>query len=287
MSRITGTGFYVPANVVTNDQISDSNLWIVNNTGIKERRISSKTSSFLGTKAAEKLGDCDVLIVATATPDKKAPSTASIIKKELGLTGAAFDINAVCAGFIYALALGDSLIERGADKVMIIGVDTFSFITDWKRRDCIFFGDGAGAVMLEKGNGFKSFFIGSDSKDTEGFFCDHNRKFHMEGRKVYSTALRLIPAAVRDVLQRADMTINDIDYMVPHQPSKRILIDVAKEIGIPEERVLMNMDKYANTSAGTIPILLAENWNKFKEGDNLLFAAIGSGWTYGAAIYEV
>lgn len=298
MSKIIGTGFYVPSTVVINSDISDANTWIVENTGIRERRIckQGENSSYLGGWAVKeavlnaglRIKDIDLLIVATATPDKLSPSTACIIKSDLGMDAVAFDISAVCSGFVFGMSIADQYITSGMFKnIVVVGVDVFSTITDWKKRDCIFFGDGAGAVVMTSGKGFKGFALYSDSKDNVGFYCDHGRKFTMNTGHVYTTAVRVLPIAIRGVLKKTGLKISDIDYMVPHQPSKRILIDVAKELDMPEEKVLMNMDKYGNTVAGTIPILLAESWHKFKKGDLILFAAIGSGWTYGASIYEI
>jgi 3-oxoacyl-[acyl-carrier-protein] synthase-3 len=293
MAKIIGVGHYVPEKVILNEDISSNPAWVAENTGIKERRIvqMGQTSSSLavvaGSKALEMAGikDVDVVIVATATPDMIAPSTACMVRQRLNLKGAAFDINAVCSGFLYAMTLGHTLIDNGAESILIIGVDTFSKITDWNRRDNIFFGDGAGAVVMGKVVNVQGMFIGAS--DGNAFMCEQGQKFVMHGKLVYNAALDLIPKAVKNVLRRANIGIEEIDYMVPHQPSIRILNDVADKIGLPREKVLMNMDKYANTSAGTIPILLSESWGKFKQGDKLLFAVIGSGWTYGALIYEI
>lgn len=302
--KILSTGYYVPGNPVTNSEIiknlNTSDKWIVENTGIKERHISDQgeNSSYLGRFAAiQAIGmsglmadEIDMLIVATATPDKLSPSTACIIKGEMGLTRAiAFDISAVCSGFLFGMATAAQYISSGmCNNAVVIGVDVFSTITDWSRRDCIFFGDGAGAVVMQKSEkrGFVGFSLYSDSIDRVGFYCDHGKTFRMNTRSVYDTALRVLPIAINGVLEKNNMTLDQVDYIIPHQPSRRILLDLAKILRVPEEKVLMNMDKYANTVAGTIPILLHETWPKLKKGDIVLFAAIGSGWTYGAAIYE-
>jgi 3-oxoacyl-[acyl-carrier-protein] synthase III len=303
--KIISTGYYVPGDPVPNrdiiKNISTTDEWIVENTGIKERYISSQgeNSSYLGGIAAiQAIGnsglhsyDIDLLIVATATPDKLSPSTACIIKGELGLVKAiAFDISAVCSGFLFGMSVAAQYISSGmVDNAVVVGVDVFSTITDWNRRDCIFFGDGAGAVVMQKSEerGFIGFTLYSDSIDRVGFYCNHGEKFNMIGRSVYDTALRVLPIAINGVLEKNNMTLEQVDYIIPHQPSRRILVDLAKVLGVPEEKVLMNMDKYANTVAGTIPILLHETWPKLKKGDIVLFAAIGSGWTYGAGLYKV
>jgi 3-oxoacyl-[acyl-carrier-protein] synthase III len=304
-TKIIGTGYYVPRKIVTNkdlEKLADTtDEWIVKNTGIKQRHIcdEGENSSYLGKFAAlqaiENSGikkeDIDMLIVATTTPDKLSPSTACIIKDELELINTiAFDISAVCSGFLFGMSVAEQYISSGTYRnILVIGTDTFSTITDWNRRDCVFFGDGAGAAVLTCSNeaGFHGFTLYSDSIDRIGFNCEQGKKFAMNTRSVYNTATRVLPIAIKGVLNKVGMTINDIDYLIPHQPSVRILQEVAKRIDLPIEKVKMNMNKYANTVAGTIPILLHETWHTYKKGDILLFAAIGSGWTYGASIYEV
>jgi len=308
-TKIIGTGMYVPSTVVTNKDIekytnyATTDEWIVKNTGIKERRrcdiSKGENSSYLGGKAGlqaiESSGlkkeDIDMLIVATTTPDKLSPSTACIIKDNLDLYNAiAFDISAVCSGFLFGMSVAEQYISSGTyNNILVIGVDIFSTITDYTSRDCLFFGDGAGAAILSKSDeaGFYGFTLYSDSIDRIGFNCERGGYFTMNTRSVYDTAVRVLPIAINGVLDKVGMAINDIDYLIPHQPSIRILTEVAKRINMPIEKVMMNMDKYANSVAATIPILLYETWHKFKKGDIILFAAIGSGWTYGAAIYEM
>lgn len=298
--RILSTGMYVPGEPIPNSALIEgmntNNEWIVKNTGIKQRYISDlgETASYLGRKAAEQaLKGIDknrigMLIVATTSPDKISPSTACIIKADLGLTNAvAFDISAVCSGFLYSLAVADKFIND-YDLIMIIGVDTFSNITDWKRRDCIYFGDGAGAIILKRSDkGFSHFTIKSDSYDIDGFTCEHGKNFQMDTRKVYTMATRLIPLAIEETLKKAGLSVNDISYIVPHQPSVRILDEVADKLIIDRKKVLKNMNKYGNTVAATIPIVLHEVLPSIKQGEKIIIAAVGSGWTYGAVIYEV
>jgi 3-oxoacyl-[acyl-carrier-protein] synthase III len=289
MAKIINTGFSVPEIVLKNSDISDSPEWVSSVLGIEERRNIGKESIVdLCVQSVDgfDLKKVDVLIVATATPEAVAPSTACLVAKELNLVCPAFDINAVCSGFLYGLILADSLINSGARNVLVIGADTFSKITDFTDRNCVFFGDGAGAVLLSKGNNFKYSYWGTDHFP-QGFECDKNGTFKMDGRIVYDIALKLIPEAVDEVLTNTGWDIEDIDYMVPHQPSIKILSAIAEEIGIAKDKVLMNMHRYGNTSAATIPILLAESWDKFKKGDKILFASIGSGWAYGAITYQV
>ena len=303
--KILGTGFYVPSGITTNkdlEKLAPTNAeWVEKNTGIRERRIADQgeTSSYLGQRAALNAmlstntspREVDMLIVATATPDKLSPSTACIIKDDLGLANAvAFDVSAVCSGFLFGMSIAEKYIASGEYKrVLVVGVDVFSTITNWKHRDCVFFGDGAGAVIMAptEERGFLGFSLYSDSYDMTGFYCDHGKNFTMDAHAVYATAVRVLPIAINGVLKKVGMKIEDVDYLIPHQPSIRILEDVAGIVGIPRTKVMTNMQRYGNTVAGTIPILLAETWGKLKKGDIVLFAAIGSGWSYGAAIYEV
>jgi 3-oxoacyl-[acyl-carrier-protein] synthase-3 len=302
MIKILGTGSYLPPIKVTNEELEkrvDTNAkWIEENLGIKERRIvapGKKTSDIAvraGWAALENSGvsvrDIDLLIVATATPDMKAPSTACLVQDRLGCYNAVcFDINAVCSGFLYALHVATSMVRYGG-KALVIGADTFSRITDWERRDCVFFGDGAGAAVVSCrlwGNKMSRIKLYSDPRGNG--FSVPGEYFKMKGSAVYDTAINVLPKAINEVLKDAGLTIEDVDLMIPHQPSIRILQETAKRIGLPWEKVMTNMDKYANTSAGTIPILLDEVNKAGKLKGTILLAAVGSGWTWGAAIIEV
>lgn len=321
--KILGTGSYVPETKYTNEfleTIVPTNAeWIFNTLGIKERRISSvnETTSDLAAKAGEfavkdaglDILDIELIIVATATPDRKAPSTAAIVQNKLGaINAAAFDINAVCSGFLFAMSIASQYIASGVySNVLVIGADTFSKITDWTRRDSVFFGDGAGAAIVSSSNvneGFLAYRIYTDtSHDMYGFTVPGGGSeiplnqeninnglqfFQMDGRKVYDTAIVSLPKAINQVLADTGFTIDDIDMMIPHQPSIRILQKTAEIIGLPFEKVMHNMDKYANTSSATIPLLLDElkQSGKLKKGNIILFAAVGSGWTYGASIIK-
>lgn len=318
--KIIGTGSFVPEKIYTNEYletiIDTSSVWIEENLGIKERHIASddEFTSDLGAKAAlnavENAGlsvdQIDLIIVATATPDRIAPSTAAIIQDKIKAYNAvAFDISAVCSGFLYGMSIASQFIASGVyDHVLVIGADTFSKITDWTRRDAVFFGDGAGAAVLTHGNddeGFLAFRLftdgrgkwnytvpagGSEMPATLETVAKRLHYFQMNGRAVYETGTQVLPAAINKVLNDTNLSIDDITFMIPHQPSIRILQKTAEIIGISWEKVMTNMDKYANTSGGTIPILLDEvnRAGKLKKGDLILFAAVGSGWTYGASI---
>lgn len=320
--KIIGTGSYTPETIYTNEYLEtlvDTNAeWIEKNLGIKERRIAAdnQSTSDLAAAAAEKTiensglsrEDIDLIIVATATPDRLAPSTAAIVQDKIKAYNAvAFDIAAVCSGFLYGMSVASQFIAAGVyDNVLVIGADTFSKITDWTRRDCVFFGDGAGAAVFSHGNvneGFLAFRLYTDgrgkwnytvpaggseipaSKDT---IENGLHYFQMNGKEVYNTGTKVLPKAINQVLSDTGLTIDNIDYMIPHQPSIKILEKTAEIIGLPWEKVMTNMDKYANTSGGTIPILLDETNRKglLKKGDTILFAAVGSGWTYGASILK-
>jgi 3-oxoacyl-[acyl-carrier-protein] synthase-3 len=320
--KIIGTGSYTPEKVFTNEYLSGilatTPEWIEENLGIKERRVAgddeftSDLASKAAIKAIENAGlnkdDIDLIIVATATADRMAPSTAAIVQDKIEAYNAvAFDISAVCSGFLYAMSVASQFIASGVyDNVLVIGADTFSKITDWTRRDAVFFGDGAGAAVLSHANaseGFLAFRLytngrgkwnftipagGSEMPATETTVKDKLHYFQMNGRAVYETATDVLPKAIEQVLNDTGLTISDIDLMVPHQPSIKILQKTAELIGLPFEKVMTNMDKYANTSGGTIPILLDElnRSGKIKKGDVILFAAVGSGWTYGASIIK-
>lgn len=320
--KIVGTGSYLPERIVTNKELelaaNTNDAWIFKNLGIKERRIKSdmETTSDLATEAGKKAilaaglepDDIDLIIVATTTPDRKAPSTACIVQEKIKATNAsAFDISAVCSGFIYGFVTGAQFILSGMHKhVLVIGAESFSTIVDWTRRDCVFFGDGAGAAVLsvcDKNQGLLSARIYSDGTGKDHFtifgggselpinkenYDEGYQYFTMNGKEVFDTATVVIPSAVEAVLQEADLTVSDVDYLVPHQPSINILKKSAEKLGLPFEKVMTNMDKYANTSGATIPIILDETIRsgKVKKGDKLVLAGVGSGWTWGAAVVQ-
>ncbi len=318
---IKSTGNYTPPKVLKNDffeAVGSSDEWIYNNLGIKERRIvDGEVTSDLASKAAlEALKtadvsaeDIDLIIVATSTPDRQAPSTACFVQEKIGANkSVAFDISAVCSGGLYGLAIGCQFIETGMYKnVLVIGADVFSSITDWTRKDSVFFGDGAGAILLSattEDKGFVDFKLFSDGTGkmhfnipaggceipaSEETIKNGLHYFQMNGKEVFNTAVKVLPMAINAVLDANNLKSEDIDFVIPHQPSIRILKKVAEEVNIPFEKVMTNMDRYANTSGGTIPIVLDETFKsgKVKPGQNLLFAAVGSGWTWGAALYKV
>ncbi len=317
---IRGTGSYAPKNIVKNnffDTIGSSDKWIYENLGIKERRISEgETTSDLAYKAGLAAledagllpGDIDLIMVATATADRLAPSCACFVQEKLAANNAvAFDISAVCSGALFATATGVQYIRSGMyNNVLVIGADTFSNITDWSRRDAVFFGDGAGAILLsdtEEDKGFLDFVLHSDGTGKEHFTIpaggsetptsqetiDNGQHFfQMNGREVYKTAIDVVPKCISEILIKNNRTIDEIKFLLPHQPSIKILQEIAKRINMPFEKVKTNMDRYANTSGGTVPIILDETFknNELVAGDLLLFATIGAGWTWGTALYK-
>lgn len=319
--KISGTGSYLPDRIVTNEyletKVSTNSKWVFENVGILERRIAEDTqttsdlAAIAGQRAIDDAGlkneDIDLIIVATATPDRKAPSTAAFVQHKLkAFNAAAFDLNAVCSGFLYGMSVASQYIASGVyNNILVIGGDTFSKITDWNRRDAVFFGDGAGAAVVTSANateGFLAYRLYTDtSSEMLGFTIPgggseipltqdnlDQQYFQMNGRSVFNSATKALPKAINQVLEDTGLQIEDIDIMIPHQPSIRILQKTAEIIGLPFEKVMTNMDKYANTSGGTIPILLDEvnRSGKLKKGDLVLFAAVGSGWTYGASIIK-
>ncbi|MEG1794205.1 MAG: beta-ketoacyl-ACP synthase III [Rikenellaceae bacterium] len=321
--KIIGTGSYTPDTIYTNEYletvIPTSAEWIYDNLGIKERHIaaSNEATSDMASKAGVmaidnaglKATDIDLIIVATATPDRKAPSTAAIVQHKTGAkNAAAFDVSAVCSGFLFAMSVASQYIASGVyDNVLVIGADKFSSLIDWKRRDAVFFGDGAGAAVISASNSTEGFLAyrlytsteedmlgftvpagGSEMPITEDVLNEGLQYFQMNGKSVFKSATEALPKAINQVLTDTGLTIDDIDLMIPHQPSIKILEKTAEIIGLPFEKVMTNMDKYANTSSATIPILLDEvhRSGKIKKGDIILFAAVGSGWTYGASIIK-
>ena len=317
---IKGTGSYAPDNIVKNDffeSVGSNDEWIFKNLGIKERRISqgettSDLAAVAGKRAVEAAGvsmdDIDLIILATATADRQAPSCACFVQEKMGAFNAvAFDISAVCSGALFATSTAVQYVKSGMYKhVLVIGADTFSTITDWKRRDSVFFGDGAGAMVIaatEETKGFIDFLLHTDGRGKEHFTipaggsekpasrestANGEHFFQMNGPAVYSTAVDVVPKSIQAILQKNGRSIEEVQYLLPHQPSIRILQEIAKRVGLPFEKVKTNMDKYANTSGGTIPIVLDETVKagELSKGDLVLFAAVGAGWTWGTALYQ-
>ncbi len=317
---ISGTGSYTPEKIIPNsyfEKVGSNDEWIYKNLGIRERRVvENETTSDLAAKAGLKalenanlqVEDIDMIVVATTTPDRQAPSCACFVQDKIkAYQAVAFDVAAVCSGALFTIAVAHEFIKTGRYKnVLVIGADTFSTITDWDRRDSVFFGDGAGALVLSQTNenkGFIDFDMHSDGRGKEHFTIpgggaeqpassdslkNKQHYFQMNGKEVFDTATKVVPKSIEALLSKNRLSIGQISYMIPHQPSIGILKSIAKTVGLPFERVTTNMDKYANTSGATIPLVLDETHkaNKFKKGDYLLFAAVGAGWTWGTALYK-
>ncbi len=317
---ICGTGSCAPNEVRPNqyfERVGSNDTWIYEKLGIRERRISNgETTSDLAaaagkealTQAGLDASELDLIIVATATPDRPAPSCACFVQEKLeAFRATAFDISAVCSGALFAITTGAQFIRSGMYRhVLVIGADTFSNITDWDRRDSVFFGDGAGAVLLgatDEDKGFIDFELHADGRGKEHFTVPAGGSelptsastiekglhfFQMNGQAVYETAIEVVPKAICSLLDKTGVAVSQLKCMLPHQPSIRILKAIAAEIGLPFDKVKTNMDRYANTSGGTIPILLDEVHRNegFDKGDYLLFAAVGAGWTWGTALYK-
>ncbi|MCY6372111.1 beta-ketoacyl-ACP synthase III [Clostridium ganghwense] len=318
--KIIGTGSYAPSNVVTNDDIAQfvdtSDKWISDRTGIKERRISKdEDTSVLSTKAA-KLAlenanvnpkDIDLIILATATPDYFIPSTACIIQEELGAVNATcFDISAACTGFIYGVNIATQFIKTGQSKTaLVIGAEVLSKIVDWDDRNtCILFGDGAGAAILQRSDekGIISVYTGSDGSGGEHLECPAvplNNKFSgeeksndnivsMNGREIFKFATKIMPKCIDEVLKNTEYNLEDIKYIVPHQANTRIIEYVAKKLNIDLNKFYMNLDRYGNTSGGSIPIALDEMVQKglLNKGDKIILVGFGGGLTFGAELIE-
>lgn len=318
---VLGTGKYVPDKVLTNfdleQMVETNNEWIVTRTGIRERRISSaeEASSDLAYHASlEALSnagltaeDIDLIIVATITPDMAFPSTACVLQEKLGAKrSAAFDLSAACSGFIYGLANAVSLINTGMYKhVLVVGAECLSKITDYTDRNtCILFGDGAGAVVLgqvPEGRGFQSFVLGADGAGGEllhiaggGSRCpsseqsvaDKKHYIHMAGSEVFKFAVRIMGSAALEALEKAGMKKDDVDLLVPHQANIRIIHSALEKLDLPEEKCMINLDKYGNASAASIPIALAEaaEEGRMKEGDCLVLVGFGGGLTWGSSV---
>jgi 3-oxoacyl-[acyl-carrier-protein] synthase-3 len=303
---LKGSSSYLPKKVLSNAEISQkvstSDEWIFSKLGIRERRISDseETVSEMGYRAAllvlEKTGidkeDLDMIIVATSSPEKISPSTASTIHSKLGIEKniPAFDVNAVCSGFIYAITLGSSLISsKGFKNILIIATESYSTHTDFNDQHSVFFGDGAGAVILgESERGWIYSEINSNGSGTgmTGFVMPLDKPFIMRGKEVWDQAISTLPISINSVLEGTNLTINDIKMVVPHQPSINILKIVAGKNNIPFEKIKTVMDKYGNIAGASIPIALDEALSdkEIEKGDLILLTAIGSGWTWGSTI---
>jgi 3-oxoacyl-[acyl-carrier-protein] synthase-3 len=317
-SRIVGCGSYLPARIVTNAELAQrvdtTDEWIVQRTGIRQRHVAaeSETTSVLGLKAAQAAladagmepAEIDLIIVATATPDHTFPATATQIQAALGIAGGvAFDLQAVCSGFVFALATADKFLSTGAARTaLVIGAETFSRILDWEdRTTCVLFGDGAGAVVLraEPGEGtladrgVLATHIRSDGRYKDKLYVDGGPGstktvgfLRMEGKEVFRHAVQNLAETVRHTFAETGLSGADIDWFVPHQANRRIIDATADKLGIGHDRVVVTVDRHGNTSAASIPLALAEAHRdgRIRPGQLVLIEAMGGGFTWGSAL---
>lgn len=315
-SLIKGSGSALPQNCVTNAQLAaqvdTSDEWIVERTGIRQRYIAGEgeTTSTLATEAARKAlesagmdpASVELIILATATPDLTFPATATQVQRALGCRGGiAFDVHAVCSGFLYALGTADSMLRTGmAKRAVVIGAETFSRILDWEdRTTCVLFGDGAGAIVLEAtevdegGPGILATRLHADGEHRDLLYVDGGPsttgtvgKLRMKGREVFRHAVVNLAEVLGETLEAVGMSAADIDWVVPHQANARILDATARKLGLPAEKIIVTVDRHANTSAASVPLAFdtAVRDGRIKPGDVVMFEAMGGGFTWGASL---
>jgi len=325
-ARILGTGSALPPKVVTNAQlaaqIDTSDEWIVERTGIRQRHIAAdgETTATLAIEAATaaladagcEASDIDLIVLATATPDNTFPATATKVQHALGCNGGiAFDVAAVCSGFLYALATADSLLRTGsARRALVIGAETFSRILDWEdRATCVLFGDGAGAVVLEAQDaletganatgplaGIIATKLHADGAQHDLLYVDGGPSttqtvghLRMKGREVFRHAVVNLSSVLREVIEDAGISVEEIDWVVPHQANARILDATARKLGISSDKVIVTVDRHANTSAASVPLALdaARKDGRIKSGDMVMLEAMGGGFTWGASLIRM
>ena len=315
-SRITGTGGYLPAKTLTNKDlealVETSDDWIVSRTGIRERHIAAEgqfTSdlAFEACKlaldaAGRTAADVDLIVLATSTPDMVFPSSACLLQAKLGVKrGAAFDVQAVCSGFVYALGTADLFIKSGRHKcALVVGAEVFSRILDWKDRGtCVLFGDGAGAVVLEASDepGVLSSHLHADGShaqilNTPGHVCggaiQGDPTLKMDGGAVFKLAVRVLEESAREALAANGMDVPDLDAYIPHQANVRIVSHVAKKLGLPDSKCIVTVDRHANTSAASVPLALdvAVRDGRIRKGHNVLLQGVGGGFTWGSVLLK-
>jgi 3-oxoacyl-[acyl-carrier-protein] synthase-3 len=318
-TRIAGTGSALPERLVSNAVlvgelaergIETSDDWIVERTGIRQRYLAAPevTSSLLGARAAREAlaaagvaaGDVDLIVVATSTPDYVFPSTACLVQRELGIQGcAAFDVQAVCSGFVYALAVADAMIRTGAvNHALVIGAEVFSRILDWNDRGtCVLFGDGAGAVVLSRSDrpGVLAARLHADGRHesilrTAGNVAHGSITGHpfltMDGQAVFRLAVTVLDEVARETVAAAGLLVSDIDWLIPHQANVRILQATGRRLGLPAERVVITVDRHANTSAASVPLALdaAVRDGRIRSGQHVMLQGVGGGFTWGAVL---
>ncbi len=316
-TRIIASGYALPSRRVSNDdltrRVDTTDAWIYQRTGVRERRIASESESTrtLARDAARMAlerasighADVDAIILATTTPDQTFPATATQVQADLGITqGFAFDVQAVCSGFLYALSVADAMLRSGcAKRALVIGADTMSRLMDWEDRStCVLFGDGAGAIVLEAfsheggqlSRGYLGGVLRSDGRYGDHLFVDgglltgKTGALRMRGREVFKIAVGTVPSVIDEVLSAQNLKITDVDWFVAHQGNRRIVESTAQKVGIPPHKVVHTIEKFANTSGASIPLSLAlyDEAGRFKTGQLILLEAIGGGLTWGASL---
>ena len=313
-STIAGVGGYLPERCVSNDELAKtvdtSDAWIVERTGIRQRHLAGphETGAFMGARAAEAAlrdagiepGEVDAVILATSTPDEAFPATAVRVQAMLGIKGGfAFDVSAACTGFIYALAVADGFVRSGMVRtVLVIGSEVYSRIMDWNdRTTCVLFGDGAGAVVLRAGHaegpGILSTHLHADGSLADMLYVDgavgqpeRSQHLKMRGQEVFRHAVSKLAGVVDEALAAHGLGHADIDWLVPHQANRRIIDAMGRKLGLAPERVVVTVDRHANTSAASVPLALADAWadGRIRRGDLVLMEALGGGLTWGSAI---
>jgi 3-oxoacyl-[acyl-carrier-protein] synthase-3 len=301
---VTGWGIAVPDKVVTNEDLSvtmdTSDAWIQERTGIRERRIGGTTSQLAidaGLAALAKAGrrpdEIDGVILATTTPDQIVPGTSASVQDGIGIIGGAFDVNAACSGFVYGLAVAHGMLAIGAERLLVIGSETLSRITDWDDRSvAVLVGDGAGAVVLEAVDGpgqLLSWNLGSDGSLRHLLKCDHGGYLYMDGKEIFRKAVRAVVESAEQAISEAGLTRDDIDLIVPHQANLRIITAVCQRLGLPEDRAVVVIDRYGNTSSASIPLALSKMIERGEIGSGaaVLLLGFGAGICYAGQVITV
>jgi len=298
---VRGCGISVPDKVLTNDDLSatldTSDAWITERTGIKERHVGGVTSQMAieaGRRAIADAGlepaDIDVVLLATTTPDSLVPGTSAAVQAGIGVPGGAFDVNSACSGFVYGLVTAAGLVAIGSGRVLVIGADALSRITDWDDRTmAVLVGDGAGAVVVEPVDGpgdLLSWNFGADGTLRHLLYCDHGGYLFMDGKEVFRKAVRVLVDSAEQALADAGLKPADVDLLVPHQANLRIIQAACQRLGIPEERTAMVIERYGNTSSASIPLALEDalRSGRVARGDHLLLTGFGGGMTWASAV---
>ena len=298
---VTGWGMAVPNKVVTNEDLSSrmdtSDAWILERTGIRERRIGGTTSGLAieaGLAALERAGrrpdEIDAVVLATTTPDQIVPGTSATVQDAIGVRGGAFDVNAACTGFVYALVVAHGLLAVGAERLLVIGSDTLSRVTDWDDRSvAILVGDGAGAVVLEAVDGpgqLLSWNIGADGSLRHLLYVDHGGYLVMNGKEIFRKAVTMVIESANKAVDEAGLTIGDIALLVPHQANLRIISAACQRLGIPLDKAAIVIDRFGNTSSASVPLALVDalDTGRLKKGDNVLMTGFGGGMTWASAV---